>query len=67
MPAKNKREQQAEKRTGDRDDDFVERGNLRQFRAIDVGVSPSIMSIGASCGSVTNPPNGIVPANTGRR
>ena len=37
MPAKNKRQQQAEQRTGDRYDDFVERGNLRQLRPVHIG------------------------------
>ena len=34
------REKQAEKRTGKRDDDFVERGNPRERGAIDVAPCP---------------------------
>ena len=39
MQAKNKRQEQTEKRTRDRDDDLVERGNWRELRAIDVGLA----------------------------
>ena len=54
-------QEQTEKRAGDGDDDFVERGNPRQ-RARSTSALPSITSIGASCGSFTNPPNGSEPS-----
>ena len=39
MHGENQRQQQTEKRPGDGDDDFVERGNLRELRAIDIGLA----------------------------
>jgi hypothetical protein len=54
------RQEHAEERPGERDDDFIERRNARELCAIDIRV-PSMMSIGASCGSFTKPPNGIEP------
>src|SRR6266403_2784315 len=36
---KKKRQKQAEQRSGKRNDDFVERGNFRQLRAIQIGLA----------------------------
>ena len=37
MHGENEREKNTEKRAGNRDDDFIERGNGRELRAIDIG------------------------------
>ena len=62
MHGEDEREQQAEKRAGERHDDLIERAKSAAASARSMSALPSMMSIGASCGSATNPPKGSEPS-----